>query len=627
MCRIARSPVRRAVLNDGDIRGFLQGHHSRIFRFLGAQANGRGTRFAVWAPNARSVHVKGDFSGWEGRPMEARDGIWTAKIDEATIGQHYKFAIEGADGSWVDRADPMGFSHELPPGNASRITRSQHRWTDGRWMRRRAAGSGAVSIYEVHLGSWRRHPDGRPLSYREVAEPLAEYVRSAGFTHVEFLPLMEHPFYGSWGYQALGHFAPTARFGDPDGLRFLVDHLHRAGIGVLFDWVPAHFPMDGHGLYRFDGTALYEHPDPRRGEHPDWGTAVFDYGRPEVRSFLLSSARYWLEEFHADGLRVDAVASMLYLDYSRDDWVPNEHGGRENLEAVSLLKELNEVLHRDFPGALIVAEESTAWPGVSKPTFEGGLGFGLKWDMGWMNDTLQYLERDPVHRAHHHGELTFRSVYAHSERFVLALSHDEVVHGKGSILSRAPGDKWQKLASSRLLFGWQFAQPGKKLLFMGMELAQPTEWCHDAELDWSLLEDEGHAGVQAFVRDLNNLYVRNRALHEGDLSPEGVVWSGLDDGAQSVVALLRVAEGNRPVLCVANFTPVPREDYRVGVPEGGWWRELLSSDHADYGGSGVVNTRSKAFDEAWQGQPASLRLRVPPLGVTFLTPVRRYGRT
>ncbi|HJN75454.1 MAG TPA: 1,4-alpha-glucan branching protein GlgB [Myxococcota bacterium] len=616
------------MLAAGDIQGFHEGHHSRIFSFLGAHGLGQGTRFAVWAPNAREVMVKGDFSAWEGLSMAAADGIWSLSVPEARPGHHYKYAVLGSDDSWVDRADPMAFSQELPPGNSSRITASVHRWRDGRWMKRRAPDwrQRPISIYEIHLGSWRRHPDGRQYSYREIAEPLADYVRQMGFTHVEFLPVMEHPFYGSWGYQALGHFAPTARFGDPDGLRFLIDHLHQRGIAVLLDWVPAHFPKDDHGLYRFDGTALYEHPDPRRGEHPDWGTAVFDYGRPEVRSFLLSSARYWLEEFHADGLRVDAVASMLYLDYSREDWLPNEHGGRENLEAVSLLKELNEVLHRDFPEVLIVAEESTAWPGVSKPTYDGGLGFGLKWDMGWMNDTLSHLARDPIHRTHHHGELTFRSVYAHSESFVLALSHDEVVHGKGSLMGRVPGDRWQKLASCRLLFGWQFAQPGKKLLFMGMELAQLEEWSHDRELDWALLAQEDHAGVQRFVTDLNALYCRNGALHAGDLSTDGVCWSGLDDGRLSVVAMLRMGSDHRPVLVVANFTPIPREDYQVGVPEAGWWRELLNSDEASYGGSDVVNTRTRAVAEPWQDQPASLRLRVPPLGLTFLTPLRRRGR-
>ena len=613
------------MLADGDVQGFRQGHHSRIHAFLGAHPVPGGVRFAVWAPNALKLRLHGDFNAWEGVPMVSQGGIWACIVPDAVVGQHYKYAVQGADGSWTDRADPMACQQELPPGNSSRIVQSTHRWRDGRWMKKRSADwrERPVSIYEVHLGSWRRHPDGRPLSYRELARPLCEHVRAMGFTHVEFLPVMEHPFYGSWGYQALGHFAPTARYGDPDGLRELIDHLHRAGIGVLVDWVPAHFPKDEHGLYRFDGTALYEHPDPRRGEHPDWGTAVFDYGRPEVRSFLLSSARYWLEEFHVDGLRVDAVASMLYLDYSREDWLPNEHGGRENLDAISLLQALNEVLHRDFPGALIIAEESTAWPGVSKPTWEGGLGFGMKWDMGWMNDTLQYLERDPIHRKHHHGELTFRSVYAHSESFVLALSHDEVVHGKRSIRQKAPGDDWQQRASSRLLFGWQFAQPGKKLLFMGMELGQRTEWNHDRELDWA----NADLGIQEFVNALNTLYRKQGALHEGDLRAEGVAWSGLDDADQSVLSFWRRADGHRPVLVVANFTPQPREDYRVGVPEDGWWRELLCSDAARFGGSGVVNTRTKASTSEWQGQPASIRLRVPPLGISFLTPVLRRGRT
>ncbi|MCP4805494.1 MAG: 1,4-alpha-glucan branching protein GlgB [Proteobacteria bacterium] len=619
------------MLSPGDLDGFAAGHHSRIYTFLGAQPQGDGTRFAVWAPNARNVWVKGDFDGWRPHAM-SRDsgGVWVLACPTARPGQLYKYVVEGVDGVIAERQDPVGFAAEQPPGNASRIVRSSYSWRDARWLGRRKkrdAYSQPISIYELHAGSWRRHPDGRPLSYTELAEPLADHLLAHGFTHVEFLPLMEHPFYGSWGYQALGHFAPTSRFGDPDGLRALVDHLHGLGLGVILDWVPAHFPKDGHGLARFDGTALYEHADPRRGEHPDWKTAIFDYGRPEIRSFLLSSARYWLEEFHADGLRVDAVASMLYLDYSRTDWLPNEHGGRENLEAISLLRDLNEELHRDFPGALVIAEESTAWPGVSRPTFDGGLGFSMKWDMGWMNDTLQYLGRDPIHRCHHHNELTFRSVYAHSESFVLALSHDEVVHGKGSLMERAPGDDWQKRATSRLLFGWQFAQPGKKLLFMGMELGQRREWAHDGTLEWELLEDDDHAGLARCVTDLNKLYRDNPGLHRLDTHPDGVAWTGMDDSDQSVVTFVRQAPGCRPIVVVANFTPMPREDYRIGLPEAGHWRELLNTDASEYGGSGVVNTKwRKATPEPWQGLPHSTRLRVPPLGVVYLRPTARGGR-
>jgi 1,4-alpha-glucan branching enzyme len=613
------------MLTEGDVQGFYAGHHSRIFSFLGAQPSPGGTHFSVWAPRAAQVHLKGDFSDWQGRAMERRGDLWALQVPEARAGHHYKFAIQAQDGSWSERADPMGFAQELPPGNASVITASSHRWRDGRWMKRRGSAwqDRPVSIYELHLGSWRRHPDGRPYTYAELAGPLADYLVDLGFTHVELLPVMEHPFYGSWGYQALGHFAPTARYGDPDGLRGLIDHLHQRGVGVILDWVPAHFPKDAHGLYRFDGGPLYEHPDPRRGEHPDWGTAVFDYGRPEVRSFLLSSARYWLEEFHVDGLRVDAVASMLYLDYSRQpgQWLPNEQGGRENLQAISLLRELNEVLHRDFPDVLMIAEESTAWPGVSRPTFEGGLGFGMKWDMGWMNDTLRYMERDPIHRAHHHDEIRFRSVYAHSESFVLALSHDEVVHGKGSLPGKMPGDAWQQLANVRCLLAMQWAQPGKKLVFMGMEFAQRREWNHDVELDWRLLQDPAHAGVQALVRSLNRLLSREPALHAQDFEGEGVSWTGLDDAGQSVLAFCRHAEGAPPILVVANLTPIVRHDYRVGVPRPGIWRERLSTDHKDFGGSGVTNRGWLRSEEPpWQGQDQSIRLTLPPLGVVFLKP-------
>ncbi len=584
---------------DEHLASFAAGDHARIHHFLGAHLRPEGVRFAVWAPNARRVEVVGDFNGWTGFPLRSTDsGVWSGLIPQASAGDRYKYRIDGRD-----KADPVGFLHECPPKTASVITENRYTWGDQAW-RREALRDKPLSIYELHLGSWRG-----PTSYREIAAPLVDHVLRLGFTHVEFMPLNEHPFYGSWGYQVTGFFAPSARYGSPDDFRFLVDTLHRAGIGVIVDWVPAHFPEDDHGLARFDGTCLYEHADPRMGLHPDWKTLIFNYGRKEVCSFLLSSAARWIEDFHVDGLRVDAVASMLYLDYSRKEgeWVPNRHGGRENLEAVAFLRGLNERLHRDFPGLLMVAEESTAWVGVTKPTYEGGLGFDLKWDMGWMHDTLQYLQRDPVHRRHHHHEITFRGLYAHSEAFVLALSHDEVVHGKGALPEKFPGDDWQKRATTRALLAYQWVQPGKKLLFMGMELGQRHEWNHDGSLDW----EHADPGLMACVADLNALY--RDSLHQGELDPASTAWTGVDDPDNSVMCFLR---GEHLVVC--NFTPVVRHGYRVGVPAPGRWEEVFSSDAAAYGGSDVQNEPRPSEADSWQGQDESIQMMVPPLSVVVL---------
>jgi 1,4-alpha-glucan branching enzyme len=532
---------------------------------------------------------------------------------------------QGPGGRYGDKADPFAFHAETPPHRASIVWDLGYEWGDRGWMQSREARSSLsapVSIYEVHLGSWRRGPGGRHPSYRELAPRLAEYALRQGFTHVELMPVMEHPFYGSWGYQVTGYFAPTSRLGTPQDLMFLVDTLHQAGLGVILDWVPSHFPTDEHGLGYFDGTHLYEHADPRLGFHPDWNSFIFDYGRPEVRAFLISSARFWLERYHADGLRVDAVASMLYLDYSRGPggWVPNRHGGRENLEAIELLRTLNEELYRHFPGAQTYAEESTAWPMVSRPLYVGGLGFGYKWDMGWMNDTLAYLGRDPIFRSYAHNQLTFRPMYAGSENFVLPLSHDEVVHGKGSLLGRMPGDRWQRMANLRLLLANQIAQPGKKLLFMGGEFGQEREWNHDAELDWWHLEDPMHQGIQRLHRDLNQLYTGQPAMHEGDCSPDGFEWVDCSDAASSVVAFLRRGSSVREqILVVLHHTPVVRRNYRLGVPYGGTWRELINTDAVDYGGSGVGNHGGVEAEQVrHHGRPWSIRLTLPPLGALFL---------
>jgi alpha-1,4-glucan:alpha-1,4-glucan 6-glycosyltransferase len=631
---------RPSGLTADDLHLFNEGRHSQLHDKLGAHPGAwrgrRGTAFAVWAPDAARVSVVGPWNGWraEADPLEpvAGSGIWDGFVPDVGPGELYKFHVESRHGGHrADKADPFAFAAEVPPRTASVVADLSYTWGDAEWMAGRHAHQRhdrPMSIYEVHLGSWRRVPEegGRSLTYREIAGPLADHVADLGFTHVELLPVMEHPFYGSWGYQGTGYFAPTSRYGAPQGLMHLIDQLHQRGIGVILDWVPSHFPSDPHGLAYFDGTHLYEHRDPRQRIQPDWGSYTFNYGRREVRSFLLSNAVHWLERFHADGLRVDAVASMLYLDYSRreGEWIPNRFGGRENLEAVSFLQECNAEVYRRLPDITTIAEESTAWPGVSRPVDVGGLGFGFKWDMGWMHDTLQYLRRDPVHRGHHHHELTFRSVYAWSENFVLPLSHDEVVHGKGSLASMMPGDEWQQRANLRLLLGWQHAQPGKKLLFMGSELGQWREWDHESSIDWHLLDHEAHAGTMRWVRLLNRLHRDRPALHELDTDPAGFRWVVGDDDRHSVYAFLRFAapgadgEPRDTVLCVVNATPVPRHDYRIGVPGGTSWTLLADGDAGEHGGSGHPVEAAPAVEPVpAHGQPASIVLTLPPLAVVL----------
>jgi 1,4-alpha-glucan branching enzyme len=625
------------TLGEIDIHLAAEGRHEELYERMGAhvrEVNGvTGTAFAVWAPNARSVSVVGDFNSWDRRlhPMRSLgpSGIWELFVPDVEPGARYKFEIRTRDAKLRLKADPYALATEVPPATASVVHQCQYQWHDEEWLdRRRAADAlrGPMSIYEVHLGSWRLNPleGNRPLSYLELADELADYVNDMGFTHVELLPVMEHPFAGSWGYQVTGYFAPTARFGPPDNYRAFVDRLHAAGIGVILDWVPAHFPRDDWALARFDGTALYEHEDPRRGAHPDWGTLVFNFGRNEVRNFLLASALHWLREYHADGLRVDAVASMLYLDYSRKagEWIPNMYGGNEDLDAISFLKELNEVAHEREPGAVMSAEESTAWPGVSKPTYAGGLGFGFKWNMGWMHDTLDYFSREPVYRRFHHHQLTFSLMYAFSENFVLPLSHDEVVHGKGSLLRKMPGDRWQAFANLRALYAYMWAHPGKKLLFMGGELAQEQEWSHDRSLDWHLLESREHSGVQQLVRDLNKAYRAEPALWEVDFEPAGFRWLEPNDAAANTLAFQRCsADGRRVLVCACNLSPVPRPNYRLGLPHAGEWRELLNTDSQFYGGSGVGNMGTvTAEPRPWHEQPYSAEVTLPPLGVVWLVP-------
>lgn len=609
-----------------DAWSFNEGSHVRAHDVLGAHPDGAGSvSFRVWAPNARRVQIVGDMNGWSPRATDELEpdpsGVWRGACP-ADIGQRYKFRIHPAEGEPFDKADPYAAATVEPPDTASVIADLAYVWGDDDWMASRAARLGAdapVSIYEVHLGSWRYEPGG----YRALARQLVDYVTELGFTHVEVLPVTEHPFYGSWGYQTTGYFAPTARYGTPGDLMAMIDEFHQADIGVILDWVPSHFPDDAFGLARFDGSHLYEHADPRLGHHPDWDSCIFNYGRAEVRSFLLSSAHSWAERFHIDGLRVDAVASMLYRDYSREEgqWLPNEHGGNENLEAVSLLQDLNRTLGEHHPDVVVMAEESTAWPGVTRSTDEGGLGFGYKWDMGWMHDTLQFFHRDPIHRGHHLNELTFRAAYASSERYVLPLSHDEVVHGKGALLEAMPGDAWQKRANLRLLYGYQWSTPGKKLLFMGNEFGQPREWDHERELDWELLADPDHNALLAFVTELNWLYRTVPALHLGDHREDGFSWVIGDDERNAVGAYLRTAEGAPPVLVVANFTPVVRDDYRVGVPVAGTWQPLLESDAPEFGGSGVGNFRTLSTEaEGLHGFSDSLRLRLGPLSIAYFTP-------
>jgi len=630
----ASAPPR--LLSDQDLYLFNEGSNYRIYEKMGAHLVARdghpGAVFGVWAPNAREVSVVGSFNGWDPRAhhLEPRgsSGIWEGFVPGATKGALYKFHIESRHHSYrIDKADPVGLFHEKPPRTASVVWNLDYEWNDREWMEKRAARNSLrapLSTYEVHLGSWMRVPDehNRPLTYRETAPKLAEYVSHMGFTHVEFLPVMEHPFYGSWGYQTTGYFAPTSRFGTPQDFMYLVDYLHQHGIGVILDWVPSHFPSDAHGLAYFDGTHLYEHSDSRQGFHPDWKTHVFNYGRNEVRSFLMSSAMFWLDKYHVDGLRVDAVASMLYLDYSRKqgEWIPNKFGGRENLEAIDFLRRFNQEVYKEHPDVQTIAEESTSWPMVSKPVYLGGLGFGMKWDMGWMHDTLKYFQNDPIHRKYHHNELTFRMIYAFHENFVLPLSHDEVVHGKGSLIGKMPGDEWQRFANLRLLFAYMYAQPGKKLLFMGCEFGQVREWAHDSSLDWDVLQYPVHRGMLTWMEHLNRLYRDERSMHVLDNNPAGFEWVDCNDNATSTISLLRKSESPKDtVLVVCNFTPVPRNGYRIGVPTAGYWRELLNSDAKEYGGSGMGNLGGAHADaESVHGRPYSLRLTLPPLGALFL---------
>ena len=640
---VGRSPPEPAVslLTSDDLYLFNEGTHSHLFEKLGAHlvtAQGvPGTYFAVWAPDAERVSVIGDFNGWDPRahPLRTKEtsGIWEGFVRQAGPGALYKFRVVSRHrGYKVDKSDPFAFLCETPPRTGSVVWDLSYRWQDEGWMRNRAERNSLTSphsIYELHLGSWMRAPGGGSgadgfLTYRDLAPRLGEYCSRLGFTHVEFMPVMEHPFYGSWGYQTTGYFAPTSRYGTPQEFMELIDSLHRAGIGVILDWVPSHFPNDEHGLGFFDGTHLYEHADPRKGFHPDWKSFIFNYGRNEVRSFLLSSAMHWLSTYHSDGLRVDAVASMLYLDYSRKDgeWLPNRYGGRENLEAIDFLRQLNTMAYAEHPDIQTVAEESTAWPMVSRPTYLGGLGFGMKWDMGWMHDTLQYMSHDPIHRKFHHNELTFRQIYATTENFVLPLSHDEVVHGKGSLLGKMAGDQWQKLADLRLLLGYMWAQTGKKLLFMGGEFGQWREWNHEDSLDWHLLEQPAHQGVQRWVEDLNRLYRSKPALYELDAEGAGFEWIDANDSAQSVLTFLRRGRSEEDVILVGcNFTPIPRPNYLVGVPRGATWREILNSDASVYGGSGWGNLGGlDSLPISVHGRPRALNLTLPPLSCVFLEP-------
>lgn len=629
----------KGELTDFDVHLFREGSFYRIYEKLGAHLAAvdgvAGVHFAVWAPNAERVSVVGDFNGWDPRlhTLGVRwdgSGIWEGFIPEIRKGEIYKYHIVSRhDGYRADKGDPFAYYWETSPRTASRVWDLEYAWNDHDWMARRHQHNNLrapMSIYEVHLGSWRRRPEdgNRFLTYRELAPQLADYVKEMGFTHVEFLPVMEHPFYGSWGYQTGGYFAPTSRFGTPQDFMSLVDVLHQHGIGVILDWVPSHFPSDLHGLSYFDGTHLFEHADPRQGFHPDWKSYIFNFGRNEIRNFLIGNALFWLEKYHVDGLRVDAVASMLYLDYSRNEgeWIPNEYGGRENTAAIDFLKRFNEMVYKEYPDVQTVAEESTAWPMVSRPIYLGGLGFGQKWNMGWMHDTLKYFSHDSIHRSYHHNELTFSIWYAFYENFVLPLSHDEVVHGKGSLMNKMPGDEWQQAANLRLLYGYMFTHPGKKLLFMGAEFGQRSEWSHDHSLDWHVLQYPVHQGVQSFVRDLNRLYRSEPALHRRDYEMEGFRWIDCNDWQQSIISYLRFGDSEHDmILVVCNMTPVPRHGYQVGVPKRGYWNELLNSDSHDYGGSGQGNLGGvNASDMPLHGHAHSLTLTLPPLGIVVLKP-------
>src|SRR5215469_1938337 len=638
---VMSAPVRydRSLFSRDDLYLFNEGRNYRAYRQLGAHpaifAGEAGTSFSVWAPNARKVSVIGNFNEWNhnSHPLEPRgsSGIWEGFVPGVNKGTLYKFHIVSHQhGHVADKADPFGILHEKPPRTASVVWDLEYSWNDADWMRSRAGRQNLhapISIYEVHLGSWMRVPEehSSPLTYREIAVKLADYVERMKFTHVEFLPIMEHPFYGSWGYQTTGYFAPTSRYGTPQDFMYLIDYLHQSRIGVILDWVPSHFPSDAHGLAFCDGTHLFEHADWRKGFHPDWQTHIFNYGRNEVRSFLLSSAMFWLDKYHADGLRVDAVASMLYLDYSRrqGEWIPNKFGGRENLEAIDFLRHFNAQAYKEHGDIQTIAEESTAYPMVSRPIYVGGLGFGMKWDMGWMHDTLEYFSHDPIHRQYHHNLLTFRMLYGFTENFVLPLSHDEVVHSKGSLIGKMPGDEWQKFANLRLLFAYMYAQPGKKLLFMGGEFGQVSEWSHDRSLDWNVLQYPVHHGLQTWVEHLNHMYKNEPALHWFDNDPQGFEWVDCNDAPMSVVSLLRKGRTAEETMLVAcNFTPVPRTGYMVGVPHGGYWREILNSDGTAYGGSGMGNLGgTEALPESVHGRPCALRLVLPPLAALFLKKV------
>ena len=625
-----------SLLTDHDIYLFRQGRHVRLYEKLGSHLltvkGTPGVQFAVWAPNARKVSVVGDFNDWrpDTYPLRKREddsGIWEGFIPGVTAGNHYKYHITSHHNNYrVEKSDPFAMRSEAPPRTASIVWGLDFDWDDSQWIEKRTesnALNSPMSIYEVHLGSWRRVPEdnNRSLSYRELADQLADYVRDMDFTHVEIMPVTEHPFYGSWGYQTTGYFTPTARYGTPQDFMYLVDRLHQNDVGVILDWVPSHFPTDEHGLVYFDGTYLFEHADPKLGYHPEWNSSIFNYGRHEVRSILISSALFWLDKYHADGLRVDAVASILYLDYARQagEWIPNEYGGRENIQAVQFLRDLNEAVYRDHPSAQTIAEESTAWPMVSRPTYLGGLGFGLKWNMGWMHDTLKYLSLDSIYRKYHHDQLTFSIWYAFHENFILPFSHDEVVHGKGSLLGKMPGDDWQKFANLRLLFGYQYSHPGKKLLFMGGEFGQWREWNHDRSLDWHLLGNAPHQGIQRWLQDLNHFYRSEPALYARDFENNGFEWVDLHDWEHSIISFFR--KGEKPedlVLVVCNFTPVPHTDYRVGVPHGGFWREVLNSDAVIYGGSGQGNVGGiEAAPIPAHGRYYSLSLTLPPLGALY----------
>jgi 1,4-alpha-glucan branching enzyme len=628
-------------ITDHDIYLFKEGNHFRIYDKLGAHlvhdSKKDGTNFAVWAPSADSVSVIGDFNGWKpgANQLGVRwdgSGIWEGFIPGVGQGALYKYHVKSKYYNYeMDKGDPFASYWEQPPRTASIVWNLEYDWHDKSWMagrNRQNSLDGPISVYELHLGSWLREDgSGRFMNYTEVARELLSYVKKMGFTHVEFLPVMEHPFYGSWGYQVLGYFAPTSRYGSPQDFMFLVDHLHKNGIGIILDWVPSHFPNDEYGLAYFDGTHLYEHADPRKGLHPDWDSCIFNYGRNEVRNFLISSALFWLDKYHIDGLRVDAVASMLYLDYSRKkgDWIPNRYGGRENLEAIDFLRRLNETIYKEYPDVQTIAEESTAWPMVSRPVHVGGLGFGMKWNMGWMHDTLEYFSRDPIHRKYHHEQLTFSIWYAFYENFVLSLSHDEVTHGKGSLFTKMPGDEWQKFANLRLLFGYMYTHPGKKLLFMGSEFAHRNEWNHDRMLDWNLLEDLKHKGIQNWVRDLNRVYREERALHVFDFDESGFEWVDAGNWEESVILFLRkTKQKSDTVLVAGNFTPVPRYDYRIGVPGPGYWAEILNSDSEDYGGSGHGNFGGlEARQEPYHGSDYSMAVTLPPLSVILFKKMER----